>query len=131
MMSRLATLVIIGVLGVYMVYRPPAATIPQAGDWTTRSLAAAAGALMAPAFAYAVFPLAMGPDPGGKSGTQAIPDGLEAGTSIGSARTSGHAAAARNLEEAEYEAQLRECDALAGDARNHCIVYVKLRTERS
>jgi len=89
MMSRLATLVIVAMLGVYITQVPPAATIQRAGDWSAKA------------------------------------------SSAGMVKTSGHAAAARTPEDAEYQAQLCECDALDGTARHHCIEYVKLRAGRS
>jgi hypothetical protein len=48
-------------------------------------------------------------------------------------RTSGapSALSARLSEEAEYRMQRDECESLPGDARNHCIEYVKLRFGRS
>ena len=128
MTSRTATLVIIALLGVYMVHGPPAMTIPQSGDWTPLSSCAATGALIAPSFACNMSALAMGPDPGGKSGTQAIPDNLESSRSNGMLRTSGLNATDLRVDVAEYEAGMRECDALDGNARFHCIEYVKLRS---
>ena len=129
-MSRLATLPIIASLGVYMVHGPPAATIPQSEDRTRLSSCATAGALMVTRFAYDASALSMGPDPGGKSGTQAVPDSLESGRSTGMLRTACRNPVARDVGVAEYEAQLRECDDLDRGARYHCIEYVMLRSRR-
>jgi len=131
-MSRLATLVITVILGIYIIYGPLAATVSPVPEWIVlASATAAAPAPMLPPFAHAVLPLAMGPDPGGKSGTQATPEIMDAAMDNGIVRTSASAATTRSVEEAEYKAQLRECDCLSGDARNHCIEYVKLRSGRS
>jgi hypothetical protein len=36
-----------------------------------------------------------------------------------------------NDDEAEYRQERRACESLAGDARNHCVEYAKLRYGRS
>jgi hypothetical protein len=129
-MSKLATLMIAAILGIYIVHGPRAAAVAPIPDWIALTPANAASPAQAP-FAHAVLPFAMGPDPGAKSGTQAVPETPDAITDGGFLRASARIATARSAADAEYQAQLRECDCLDGDARNHCIEYVKLRSGRS
>jgi hypothetical protein len=131
-MSRLATLVITAILGIYIVHGPRGAAVSPGSEWLAlASATAAAPGLVRPQFTLASLPLAMGPDSGAEFGTQATWDGTIAAANTGIVRASGRAVPARSVEKAQYKTQLRECDALDGDARNHCIEYVKLRSRRS
>ena len=60
--------------------------------------------------------VSMSPGPGGEPGTQ----WWAQAASISS-----------NDDEAEYRQERRACESLAGDARNHCVEYAKLRYGRS
>ncbi len=131
-MSRLVTLVVTGILGICIVHGPRGATVsPGSDSIALTSATAAAPSPLRPLFIPAQLPLAMGPDPGTNSAARATPARTDATAGTGILRTSGRATFTRNVEKAEYKAQLRECDALDGDARNHCIEYVKLRSRRS
>jgi len=72
-----------------------------------------------------IWRVSMGPDPGGKSGTQLAPAPSEHIAWWTSA------SASSNDDEAEYRQERRACESLAGDARNHCVEYAKLRYGRS
>lgn len=132
-MSRLATLMIAAILGIYIMHGPRAAAISPVPDWVALASAnaSAPSSPTQPPFSHAILPLAMGPDPGGKSGTQAAPELRDAIADGGFLRASGQPRTAHSAVESEYQMQLRECDRLDGDARNHCIEYVKLRSRRS
>jgi hypothetical protein len=71
--------------------------------------------------------VSMGPDPGGKSGTQLAPTPPSEHISWWTSAAS----ASNKDDEAEYRQERRACESLAGDARNHCMEYAKLRYGRS
>ena len=74
-----------------------------------------------------IWRVSMGPDPGGKSATELGPTAPPAPL----AWWTGAASASSNDDEAEYQQERRVCESLAGDARNHCVEYAKLRYGRS
>jgi len=71
--------------------------------------------------------VSMGPNPGGKSATQLAPPVARDPLAWHTEPTS----AAGTNDEAEYRQERRACESLAGDARNHCVEYAKLRYGRS
>jgi hypothetical protein len=77
--------------------------------------------------ATSAWQVSRGPEAGGDSGTQ-----FGAGAPRGPiAWWMRPASASTNDDEAEYQQERRACESLAGDARNHCVEYAKLRYGRS
>jgi hypothetical protein len=74
-----------------------------------------------------IWRVSMGPDPGGNSGAQFRPSAPREPI----AWWIRPASASSNDDEAEYQQERRACESLAGDARNHCVEYAKLRYGRS
>lgn len=72
-----------------------------------------------------IWQMTMGPDAGARSATQSVPALPPEWVA-----STGQPAGARSEEEAEYQAERRACEALASDARNHCLEYAKLRYGR-
>jgi len=122
-MSKLATLALIAALGCYLLQGPRAAAVSPHAQWAALFASTHAGPSL-PQLSPAGSP-ALGPDAAGKDGVRS--DATLPRTNA----TSGTAGAATDQDDADYKAQREECEALAGDARNHCIEYVKLRFERS
>lgn len=126
-MFKGTTWLIFALLGIYIAHGPTGNALPVMTGWGDASQSAALEDRFQPV-ASSFGLLAMGPDPGGKnSGTQWVPDQRE----IISAESPIAAKPTAQTSAAELRAQLLECDAVPGDARNHCIEYVKLRASRS
>jgi len=110
-MSKLATGTATVVVAVMMLHGQRAATSQPPSFFLQRSL----------------WQVSMGPDPGGKSGTQLGPTAPRDPVAWWTRPPS----AFGNDDEAEYRQERRACESLAGDARNHCVEYAKLRYGRS
>jgi len=119
-MSRWGTLTILALLGLYLMQGPHAAPIPPQTEW--------AGFFVSPhlalPFVSARDTLAQQPDADAERDRQ--PDTVSRAGSLPPA-----AGVSSASDEAEYKARCEECESLPGDARNHCIEYVKLRFGRS
>lgn len=122
-MSKLATLALIAALGFYLVQGPRAAAVSPHAEWVALFASTHTGpSLSLPGAAGSV---ALGPD-------AAVEDDARSDATLPrSNATPGTVGAATNKDDADYKAQREECESLPGDARNHCIEYVKLRFERS
>jgi hypothetical protein len=122
-MSKLATLALIAALGCYLVQGPHAAAVSPHAEWVALFASTHAGPslpLLSPAGSVALGPAAAGKE-----------DARSDATAPRTNATSGTVGAAADKDDADYKAQREECESLPGDARNHCIEYVKLRFERS
>jgi hypothetical protein len=69
--------------------------------------------------------LAMGTEPGAKSGGQSIP-----APPPNQSASPGQSTEPGSEEDAEYRAERCACESLMSDARNHCLEYAKLRYGR-